>query len=382
MPYNKIQNESFSEYCHRISSVVKEEENLTWNEVRDIINEELNLDFSESYYRKKERDYIPPVEEDLEAFDRSLEAAKIKAKLSDERLQINALIRRISREETLKEIAENAVKEISRRKQLVYNPERIIIEDTFSDGLLLLSDWHYGINIKNAFNEYSPEIAKKRVQKLLNKTIKKCKELNISVLHIANLGDMIAGNIHLPLRLNSRIDVITQTMEVSELLCEFINALSNICHVEYYSVIDNHSRIDPSKQDSLDLESLCRITDWYVKSRLPQVTFNESAFGHDISATSIRNFDIAFIHGHKDKQINMIKELNNFTQKHFDLICSAHYHHFSADESCQTFMLANGSLMGTDDYAYDLRLHSLPSQTFIQISNENVVEGIYKFNLN
>ena len=37
--------------------------------------------------------------------------------------------------------------------------------------------------------------------------------------------------------------------------------------------------------------------------------------------------------------------------------------------------------MGTDDHAYDLRLHSNPSQTFIEISKENVVDNIIKIDL-
>jgi len=62
---------------------------------------------------------------------------------------------------------------------------------------------------------------------------------------------LIAGRIHLTIRFNSRIDVITQTIEVSELLAEFIDELSTYVPIDYYSVIDNHSRLEPNKKDAL-----------------------------------------------------------------------------------------------------------------------------------
>ena len=192
---------------------------------------------------------------------------------------------------------------------------------------------------------------------------------------------MIAGDIHLPLRINSRIDVITQVLEVSELLAEFLNELSNHVHVFYNSVYDNHSRIDPDKSNSIELESLARITDWYLRVRVPHLNYISTRVT-DIAEMTIFNHNIAFVHGHKDKQNTIISSLNNFTQKHYDLICSAHYHHFSANEECGTYMITNSSLMGTDDYAYNLRLYSKPSQTFIEITKENVIDNIIKINVN
>ena len=381
--FDRKSNETFDEYCHRISSVVKFNEDLTWVEVSQIINEEFNLDYSESYYRKKEKNYTDIHKILNSSNDNNIEYLKIakeRVKLSDERNQINAILRRLAREDTIKEIAHNAIDKLSTNKQLVYQKPNIQ-KNIEKEGLLLLSDWHYGLEIDNNFNSYNPDIVKYRLNQLLKKVIDKCNLLNISTLHIANLGDMISGNIHLPLRINSRIDIITQIIEVSELLSEFINELSNRYDITYYSVIDNHSRLDANKKDSIQLESLCRITDWYLKGRLPQINMNEELFGQDICIATILGYKIAFVHGHKDNQSSIIRKLNTFTHEYFDLICSAHYHHFSANEECGTFMIANSSLMGTDDNAYNLRLHAKPSQTLIEISETNVVEGIYKLNL-
>lgn len=378
----------FEDFCNLMSTDIKQRDHLTWEDVRDIINYLYNVNYSTSCYKSKFQrrklcnDLFGCLDDEpsknIEIDEKILELAKAKVKLSDERVQLNALIRKMAREETIKEIAYNVAEKMNACKQLDYSYDFSV--ESPIQGLLLIGDWHYGIVINNMFNKYDTEIVKERVNKLLNKVISICHRDSIKKLHVTNLGDMIAGDIHLPLRINSRVDVITQVLEVSEIIAEFLNELSAHVQVSYCSTLDNHSRIDPNKANSIELESLARITDWYLKARLPQVKFTCDEVS-DIASVSIFNHNIAFVHGHKDKQSNMISSINNFSQVHYDMICSAHMHHFSANEECGTFMLANGSLMGTDDHAYDLRLHSSPSQTLIEITKNNVVECIRKIDV-
>ena len=69
------------------------------------------------------------------------------------------------------------------------------------------------------------------------------------------------------------------------------------------------------------------------------------------------------------------------TKIHYDLILSAHLHHFSADEKNETILISNASLMGTDDYAQSLRLNSKPSQNLIILGEDNPLECIYNIPL-
>jgi len=377
------ENYEFEDFCDLMFNDLKQRDNLTWNEVRDIINSLYGVNYTASCYKSKyqrRRVYNDVVSDEHEDTidERLLEIAKAKVKLSDERIQLNALVRKLAREETLKEIANDVAQRMNSVKQLRYSCNKTADNSTI--GLLLIGDWHYGITIDNMFNKYDPSIVKERVSKLLDKVVSVCYKDHITEVHVTNLGDMIAGDIHLPLRINSRVDVITQVLEVSEIIAEFLDELSAHVKVSYCGTLDNHSRIDPNKANSIELESLARITDWYLRSRLPNVTFTAPEVC-DICEVNLLGYDIAFVHGHKDKQSTMIGSINNFTQKHYDLICSAHMHHFSANEECGTFMIANGSLMGTDSHAYDLRLHSKPSQTFIEITRENVVDCIRKIDV-
>ena len=66
------------------------------------------------------------------------------------------------------------------------------------------------------------------------------------------------------------------------------------------------------------------------------------------------------------------------TRRRNDLVLSGHFHHLSMDESHECLRISNGSLMGVDQYAQDLRLTNKPSQNMIIVSEENVCEVFYR----
>ena len=143
--------------------------------------------------------------------------------------------------------------------------------------------------------------------------------------------------------------------------------------------LDNHSRSDPNKKTARALESLARITPWFLQERLGEsVIFHDNYWGPDICTFTCKGFNIIGVHGDKDKQSNMIDKLSAFTKEHYDLVISAHLHHFSADESNETLLISGGSLMGTDEFATSLRLSSKPSQNVIIVTDDNVCDSLYR----
>lgn len=365
---------------------------LTWDDIAQIINAETDRNYTESRYRRMYKAYLrgleegqigscvnPQVEEMIVA---KLNVEKEKVKLSDERVQIRAYVRELAREETLKEIAQMAAERVSQNKFLPsiisnkeYNGE--------NEAILELSDIHYGIECSNYWNTYNPDIARQRMNKLLEEVIARCKQNNVSTIRVANLGDAIAGRIHLGLRLESRFDVITQTIEISEILAEFLNTLSQTMEVHYYDCLDNHSRLEPNKKDAMDLESLARIIPWYLKTRLQNnITIHENKYGPDIITFKCKNYNILGVHGDKDKPTTVVDNLSMMTHEHYDMILTSHLHHFSANEKNETLVVSNGSLMGTDTYASNLRLSSNPSQNLIIVSDNNVMDCLYRICVN
>lgn len=363
----------------------KDTNQMSWEDISNIILNEFNEYVSAEGCRHR----VSRIRESLDkpATNVIQEYAPL-VEARDNLAQANAIYKRLSREESIKDIALVAAEAIAEKKPfLSTDPCRLLSSEASDSALLIISDWHYGICINNYVNVYNPDICVDRVKECTNEVLHKIDQLRIKTLYVLNLGDMIAGNIHLQIRIQSRTDVITQTMEVSELIAEMLQKFSDKVYVKYFQVLDNHSRIDPNKKESLQLESLARITHWYLKDRFkdrPDVEINDNTIDEDIAYFEIADdFTVAGVHGDKDKKENIIPKLNLFIKDQINLICSAHMHHFSADEDNRTFLISNGSLMGTDDYAFQKRLDSSPSQTFVTFKATEYgteVDGIYKLN--
>ena len=384
--YLILDNESEEDYEIRICGY-HETDKLTWEQIAYIINHETERDYSESRYRKIWKAYTigrdSQIEEQIspefdELFQAKLNAQKERVKLSDERTQINAYIRQLAREETIKEIAIATAKEMNSKKMLV----PVDFVKTYSgenEAILQISDWHYGMCIDNYWNVYSPEITKKRVSSLIEQVIEKCDKNNVRVLHVVNLGDLISGRIHLKLRLESRYDVITQTMHVSEMLSEMLVRLAEKYEVHFYNCLDNHSRLEPEKKDALPSESMARLIPWYLQVRLGDLVFiHDNKYDDEIIDFKTKKYEVIGVHGDKDKPSNIVSNLSMVTHRHYDLVLAAHLHHFSANEANETILLSNGSLMGVDTFAKDLRLTSKPSQTLTIVTDKSVIDTIYR----
>ena len=388
--FSKLPNETNDEYIERICKM-KDQFGLHWQDVADIINENCGYDYTESHYRKKyKRSLVDSLvgvlhedthDDEIRTMKSVLADIRVaKQRQTDERRATNAMLRRMSREDTIKEIAIEAAENIS---------ERIILDGKNYDGfhyysdrtaILNLSDWHYGIEIDNYWNKYSIEEARKRINQVLQDTMAYCTRYKVSTLHVLNIGDLISGRIHSDLRIDNQEDVITQTIEVSEIMAEFLDELSKIVKVEFYSVSDNHSRIEPNKKESLDLESLHRIVPWFLKTRLadnPNVSINDNKYDGDIAVFDCDGWTVAMAHGNKDTISNITSHLSLMTGEHIDLICTAHMHHLQADEVNQCLIVSNPSLMGTDTFAKNKRLTSRPAQTLILVGKKAPIEDIH-----
>lgn len=393
--FSPKEGESTIDYITRMVDL-KDDLGVTWTKLAEIINDACGMNYSESYYRKGNwRTNVASIEsddahgitepftaEELKLRDLLQKVRKEKVKLSDERTQNNAYIRRLSREETIKDIAHDFAVQMEKKPLLTPTNEIPLVSSDNKEAILVISDWHYGIECNSYWNTYNTEIAKQRIAKLQCEVKERCQQNGIRKINVVNLSDLICGRIHLALRLESRIDVITQVMEVSEILAEFLTSLSeDVWDVEYYDCEDNHSRIEPNKNDSINLETLTRITHWYLAERLssnPRITVHDNTYGDDIIAFDCLGYRVLAVHGDKDKPKSVVDRLSLMTKERPDLVLVAHYHHFSADELNEVVVVGNGSLMGTDTYAKDKRLTSMPSQNLIIASDKSVVDTLYR----
>ena len=368
---------------------------MTWAAIVPAVNDQTGLHYGSTSYRKAYYAWKglnpPAAEKTEEATEDENEAEELlamiasvkmeKNKLSDYRAEVNRMYKRMSREETIKEIAHDAAVEMAAKNPFPIIKPRIKANGDCRAGVLVASDWHMGSVQNNAYNKFDSGICVRRVYDLMTAAddmLEKFLEPGDS-LTIVNLGDLINGIIHSQIRINNQIDVITQIINVSELMAVLVHHFAEKYTVTYVSTLDNHSRIFPDKKESVDLESLCRITDWYVAKRCANdgVNFTLNIYGDDIATFSVLDkWNVAAVHGHKDTPNQVIENLTNYTRQPYDIVITAHRHHFAAEERTGCMMISNGSLMGTDDFAISQRLCSKPSQTLIISSQENPVEFI------
>lgn len=380
--FKKTLTETESEYVIRVCSL-RNEYGYSWVQLTDIINSELRLSLSPDAYRKRWSAYKSNNDlfEQQEIEDSLLDLQKLKIQISDERCQNRAYIRKLAREDVIAELIRSSIQNLNSLKPL---PKNVHINDDIElDAILEISDWHYGIEINNFWNIFNTDVAGKRIAELSNKVIAILKQHHLTHLNVLNLGDMIAGRIHNCIRLQSRIDVITQIIEVSELIAQFLTSISAYVNIDYYDCLDNHSRLEPKKEESLDAESLARITTWFLKERLKDtnISIHSNPISDDIISFESLGHKICGVHGHKDSTAKLIDNLCLLNKEHYDLICSAHVHHFISEEKNEVIVITNGSLMGTDDYAQSIRENSKPSQNLIIISESNPCECVYRIQL-
>lgn len=85
-------------------------------------------------------------------------------------------------------------------------------------------------------------VAKERIGKLRERMMEKVEQDDIGTVHIAQLGDLVNGSIHISTRIANEEDIIQQIIITANLLQEFVKPLiDKRINVEYYNIIGNRS---------------------------------------------------------------------------------------------------------------------------------------------
>jgi len=250
--------------------------------------------------------------------------------------------------------------------------------DITKEAILMLSDMHMGVNCKNFYNTYNPEIAVKRVSHLVDKAIQYCQRHKINRLTVLNMGDMIHGIIHTNARLEVGLAVTEQIMKAAEILSQALNRLQECApEVVYRSVVDNHSRAMASKEEHIEKENFNKIIDWFIEERLKS---SKIKFMHDNLDDGLGTFNllngktVVFAHGHQDSMNNVFQNFIGATNRFIHYALLSHYH----AEKMKTYqglrVFINGSIVGTEQYALSKRLFNKPSQKILFFEDDDVID--------
>lgn len=300
-----------------------------------------------------------------------------KQKIRDTFYSYKKDIRNEARIEVIREELVNAVRQLPSLPK-VNTPKAN--KAYYREAVVTFADLHLGPDFKNSVNEYSYDIAVKRVNKYVEDVITYCRMMNVKKLHLLNLGDLISGIIHPTIRLEQTLDVTEQIMKAAELLAETLNQLQQAAPIlTYRSVVDNHSRSVANKNEHIEKENFNKIVDWFVEERLKDTKIQ---FMHDNIDDGIGKFElengkkIMFAHGHEDSTDKCFQNFFGATREFIDYIVLAHYHNSKEKTFNGMKVFVTGSIIGTDSYAYGKRLFSDPEQKLIIFDDNNDVINI------
>lgn len=302
------------------------------------------------------------------------ELYKEKCRVQDQKREYNKLLRESARYEHLEDLMVKAIEDIEPLKlNSVHEPNPTNVE-----AVLILSDFHYGLLIDNVLNEYNVDIANERLETLLKKTIYYCQLHKVQKLHLGLAGDLISGAIHLQSRIDAEEDLITQVINVGELLANFVNGLkAYIPEVKVYGVIGNHSRVNADKKSNMPAENFERLIFKHIELRLPNVRVCMNGL-EDWITFKVKDQLVFMTHGDKDSLSNIKLHSVNLLGRVPDRIYFGHIHHMNIKDDNGTEIVVNGSISGVDEFAMSLRCNTKPYQV-LQVFDNDVCT--YKINL-
>jgi len=263
-------------------------------------------------------------------------------------------------------------------------------------GFLTISDAHYGkeFTIKGLFgevvNQYSPEIYKARMWKLLSDLENDLYDVKIDRLRISDCGDAVENVLRATNSLQKlKVGVIDSALEyanfISTWLCEVYNRLK--IPVEYSIVGGNHDilRLLSSKKD-FDGENIAKTIHAYIEQKVeisklkaeleykikPQILIREYS---DITYDNLFGINILSYHGDTKNMKEDIEFFENFYQIDIDILLAGHLHRGSSETIGYGYMgdreiIRIPSIIGVDDYAKSIKKASRAGCLFMTFNED------------
>ena len=385
---SRLDGETLEQCLWRLGSIKKSgQSEITWNHITDFLNDEFDLMHGESAYRKKYKRLARAAAiKELEAIYDGDYAATTKHQLRElekQRVLINeeksAYRKDLRQEAQTDAFVQQLVEAIKQYEpiEILENKQQPAKRAMYA----MLSDIHYGLTFASYYNKYSPEIAQRRVMAYAQRLCDIGKEHGVTTICVSLLGDLISGNIHLPIRLENRGNVISQVVGVSELIAAFLYHLAeNFAEVIVTDVSGNHSRIEANTDNALRAERLDALIPWYCKAKLEKVEnvkFYVNEIDPTISFLDIYGKTYVAVHGDFDPDLKTSAlRISQLIGRKIDYFLAGHMH--VADMRIEDIgYIRNGAVVtGGDEYTSKKRLFGPATQVCMLVSDKGV-EAIY-----
>ena len=359
---------------------------MTWVEIANFLNKEFREDdtkyYDSSAYRKKYKNFSDAYEgifsktnftatQISEYENQRRELQKEKIKIQTEKLEYNRWLREEARDELIAEHIAEAIKSLPPLEI----PKRIMPCHADREGVLLLADAHYGVDLKitglfgETINEYSPEIFEARMWNLLDQVVEICHKEGFTSLNVYDLGDEIDGMLRVSQLWKLRYGVIESTVRYGRFMSEWLNELSKHVSVKYQMVKDsNHCqlRLLGQPKNTFKDENMSYIIADKLMDRLgknPNFKFEQNPTGY-IYDPNVARYSVFGFHGECKNLEQAIKDLSRTYGTHIDFLVGGHKHHQNSENvGIESDVIGAPSIIGIDDYSLSLNKTSDPGAT-------------------
>lgn len=392
---DRKKNESYLSFSKRVTRALSNK-TISYKEwAKSLLNENIYGEentrrcfvFFEKFLSILENDEINNIQDEnklQEILIAKKELEKERKKIQTINLEYNQYVRDISRFELFNE----------KIKEAIDNMPALIFSNTIQDkfnskqtAVLCISDAHNGveINMQTVFNEpiniYSPDILKKRLNKLADTVIKDYKNnFNYKKLIVFDLGDGIQNILRLSDIAKLKTGVIDSVLQYAEMISQFLNKIQNELNIqiEFSCLGGNHSEsrlISTGK--NWESENLGKVIREFIALRLKDNQNIKVDPYSDFSFKQIEGINILAIHGDDSKK--NINEISYWEQYHnitIDILLMGHFHHqeqisLGYSPTGDKEIIIVPSLIGIDEFSRKNRKLARAGAKFILFEDNN-----------
>lgn len=393
---DRKKNESYLSFSKRVTRALSNK-TISYKEwAKSLLNENIYGEentrrcfvFFEKFLSILENDEINNIQDEnklQEILIAKKELEKERKKIQTINLEYNQYVRDISRFELFNE----------KIKEAIDNMPALIFSNTIQDkfnskqtAVLCISDAHNGveINMQTVFNEpiniYSPDILKKRLNKLADTVIKDYKNnFNYKKLIVFDLGDGIQNILRLSDIAKLKTGVIDSVLQYAEMISQFLNKIQNELNIqiEFSCLGGNHSELRLiSTGRNWESENLGKVIREFIALRLKDNQNIKVDPYSDFSFKQIEGINILAIHGDDSKKKN-INEISYWEQYHnitIDILLMGHFHHqeqisLGYSPTGDKEIIIVPSLIGIDEFSRKNRRLARAGAKFILFEDNN-----------
>jgi hypothetical protein len=318
--YSQLENENWFEYAERLIENRKSGVyDIDKAEVYELLTgETVSADHARKmlcFLEKLLSKYKYVLESKIESNDEIKKLQEIKRevykerqKLRDEKNEYNTWDRIEARHELFCERINEAADKIMSRKSRVI-PESVEIKLDSPKLVVGFADAHYDENFKivgfnnEIINEYNVDVFRERMWKLRDEIIDFAKLHKINELSICDLGDCIAGLIHVNQLKSIRENIVDAILDYADFMEDWLYSLSDKFIINYYTSEGNHSdiRLLGGKKGDTEGENLEKIYARVIQKAFknnPNITIHSNLDG--MNFFDIDGYTFLTNHGQND----------------------------------------------------------------------------------